>query len=188
MNTNRFAPLSIDDASPAARPLMKASEKKMGMLPSPIAKAARSPALLKYMLSGFAAFEETSLSPTEREVVAMTVAFDVGCHYCMAMHSALLAREPAHAELLAALRAGKALSDARLEALRLFVRDVIAARGHVSELIWQRLQAHDFSEEQALEALLGVSVYLTSTLTNVLTEAVLDAPFTAFAWQPPHPV
>jgi uncharacterized peroxidase-related enzyme len=186
MSKERFAPLSVQTASADARPIVAASEKTFGFLPSPIARAAHSPVLLKHLLAGFSAFDQTSLSALEREVVALTVAFDNECHYCMAMHSALLSRAPENAALVQALRAGTALEGPRLEALRLFVRAVVRERGRVPEERWAALERAGFDEGQALEILLGTSVYLLSTLTNVLTGAEDDLAFAAFRWRRPE--
>jgi alkylhydroperoxidase family enzyme len=119
----------------------------------------------------------------EREVVALTVAFEVGCHCCMAMHSALLA--PEHPQLVAAVRAGTQLPSPRLQALADFVRALIATRGRVPEPTRQAFSAAGFSAQQALDALLGTNVYLLSTFANVLTEAPLDPAFEAFRWTEP---
>jgi uncharacterized peroxidase-related enzyme len=186
---NRFAPLTVETAREAARPLLAASAKSFGFLPSPVAKAAHSPALLKHLLAGFGAFEHSSLTALEREVVAFTVAFEIECSYCMAMHSAILSRSPeGSADLVERLRAGSALADSRLEALRSFVREVVRARGRVTVEQWRELEAAGFTEEKVLDVVLGVGVYLLSTLTNVVVRAELDAPFQAFRWSKPEPV
>jgi AhpD family alkylhydroperoxidase len=185
MSKERFAPLSARTASEAARPMVAASEKAFGFLPSPVAKAAHSPALLSFLLAGFSAFDRTGLSPLEREVVAMTVAFENDCHYCMAMHSALLSRQPDNAALVRALRAGAALEDPRLEAVRQFVRAILRNRGQVPAERWEALELAGFDEGQALELLLGTSVYVLSTLANVLTGAEDDPAFAAFRWRRP---
>jgi AhpD family alkylhydroperoxidase len=137
------------------------------------------------MMASFAAFDHASLDAVEREVVAMTVAFEVGCHYCMAMHSALLARSGEHSQLVAALRAGKVLPTPRLQALAEFVRVLIAHKGRVPEDSWRAFTEAGFSNRHALDTVLGTSVYLLSTFTNVLTEAPLDQAFEAFAWTEP---
>ncbi len=184
MTQSRFAPQTVESAPAAARPLLRASAAQFGFLPSPVARAAQSPALLKHLLAGFGAFEHSSLSALEREVVAFTVAFEIECHYCMSMHSALMARAAHVPEgFVASLRAGTALADARSEALRQFVREIVVERGRASEERWRALDAAGFTEEQALDVLLGVGVYLLSTLTNVVTGAELDAPFEPFRWE-----
>lgn len=172
-----FAPLSIEDAPAAARPLMAASAKQLGFLPSPVAKAARSPALLAHLLAGFRAFDQTGLSPLEREVVAMTVAFEVGCSYCMALHSAALARDATNAPVLDALRAGRPIGERRLDAIRDLALALLHRRSGEPSA--------DLSEQDALDVALGVGVYVLSTTVNVFTRSELDPPFAAFAWTKP---
>lgn len=182
---DRFAPLDLETAPPAARPLLAASQQQLGFLPSPVARGAHSPQLLKHLLAGFGAFDRTSLSPVEREVIAFTVGFENGCHYCMALHTALLAGAAEHQGLVAALRAGQALADARLEALRRFVLTLLRERGRVTDEGWRDLTQAGFNDEQALEILLGVAVYWFSTVTNITLRAPLDPPLLDFAWRAP---
>lgn len=185
--TYRFAPLTTATAPEAARPVLAASERKFGFLPSPVARVGHAPTALKHLLAGFAAFEQTSLTPVEREVIAMTVAWENECHYCMAMHSALLARGAEHAATVAALRDGTPLPDARLEALRRFTQSVVRDRGRVSADHSAALADAGFTEAQVLELVLGVGVYVLSTLLNIVTAAELDPPFVPFAWRRPVP-
>jgi AhpD family alkylhydroperoxidase len=183
MSYPEFVPQTVETAPAAARPLLQASAQQFGFLPSPVARAAQSPALLKHLLAGFGAFEHGSLSPIEREVVAFTVAFEIECHYCMSMHSALMVRAPDVPQgFVESLRAGTALSDARLEALRLFVQDLVRNRGRGSDARWKALETAGFTETQLLDAVLGTGVYLLSTLTNVVTRTEVDPPFQPFRW------
>lgn len=181
----RFAPLTPDTAAPELRGIMSASTQQLGFLAGPVARAAHSPALLRHLLAGFAAFERTSLTPLEREVVAMTVAFARGCHYCMALHSSLLAAQPEHAQVLAALRSGGPLDDARLTTLRGVVEDLLVAHGRIPEARVAAFVAAGFAEAQLLDVVLGVAVYELSTTTNILTGAPIDPPFAPFAWERP---
>ena len=182
-----FPPLSADDAPAAARPILVASERQFGFLPSPVARVAHAPVTLKHLLAGFAAFDHTSLTPVEREVVAMTVAWEMECHYCMAMHSALLSTsaDPSSEALVAPLRDGTVLSNERLESLRRYVRAVVRHRGVVPSREDDALRAAGFDDAQALEIVLGTGVYLLSTLLNKVTGAEVDPPFAAFAWERP---
>ncbi len=186
ITTEAFPPLAADNAPPASRPILAASVRQFGFVPSPVARVAHAPVTLKHLLAGFAAFDHTSLTPVEREVVAMTVAWEVDCHYCMAMHSAILGAGPqADAALVASLRDGSVLADVRLEALRRYVRAVVRERGLVPGDDVTALRAAGFGDTQALEIFLGVGVYLLSTLLNKVTRAEVDAAFAAFAWQRP---
>lgn len=180
-----FRPLTVETAPERARPILTASTQKVGFLASPVARAATAPAVLEHLLRGFGAFDQTSLSHVEREVVAMTVAFEHACHYCMALHSAMNARAPELAPLVEALRAGTPLPDPRLEALRVFTREVLTLRGRPAPATWDAFAAAGFTEQQALETVLGVGVYVLSTFVNIATRSELDPPLAAFAWQQP---
>lgn len=184
MTNPRFEHLTALTAPEASRPLVAASGKRFGFVPSPIGKAARSPATLAHSLAGFAAFERSSLSAVEREVVAMTVATRNGCEYCVAMHSALLSKDAAAAPLVGALREGAPLPDARLEALRRFTRAVHEGSGRVDRETWEAFRAAGYDETTALDVVLGVGVYVLSTTMNILVDAEVDPPFAAFAWSP----
>jgi len=186
MTSTRFFPaLTVSSAPAAARQILAASERQFGFLPSPVARVAHAPVTLKHLLAGFAAFDHTSLTPIEREVVAMTVAWEIDCHYCMAMHSAILSSGPHAVALVGALRDGSALPDERLEALRSYVRAVVRYGGSVPDRDATALRAAGFDDAKALEVVLGIGVYLLSTLLNKVTGAELDAPFAAFAWERP---
>ena len=177
-----FAPLTAETAPTAAAATLTATRSQFGFVPSPVAKAAHAPALLKHLLAGFSAFDHSSLSHVEREVVAMTVAHEIGCEYCMAMHSALGAGAADLQPLIGALREGAPLPDAKLEALHVFAREVVRTHARVTPATWERFAAAGYTEQHALDTILGVGVYLLSTFTNVATRAELDAPFAAFAW------
>jgi uncharacterized peroxidase-related enzyme len=183
-----FPALTVDTAPPAARHILAASERQFGFLPSPVARVANAPVTLKHLLAGFAAFDQTSLLPIEREVIAMTVAWEIDCHYCMAMHSAILSGGADAGALVAALRDGTALANERLEALRSYVRAVVRQGGVVPDSEAAALRTAGFDDAQALEIVLGIGVYLLSTLLNKVTGAELDAPFAAFAWERPAEV
>lgn len=180
-----FSSLTVDDAPAAARNILTASEQRFGFLPSPVARGAHAPGVLKHLLGSFAAFDQTSLSPLEREIIAMTVAFEHGCHYCMAMHTALQAGEANAAAIVEALRSGAALPDPKLDALRSYARALVVTRGHVPAAVADAFAAAGYSQQQALEVVLGVATYVLSTFMNIVTDAPLDPPFAAFAWERP---
>lgn len=177
-----FAPHTADTAPAAARGRLAASGRQFGFVPSPVARAAGSPTLLEHLLAGFAVFDRSSLSHVEREVLAMTVAHEVGCHYCMAMHSALGAAAPDVAPLVDALRAGQPLPDPKLDALAALARALVRDHARVDPALWERFAAAGYEERHGLDVVLGVGVYLLSTFTNIVTRSELDPPFVPFAW------
>lgn len=180
--TTRFPSLTPETAPEASRPFLAGSRKQFGFVPSPVARAARSPSLLKYLMGGFAAFDASSLDHAEREIVAFTVAYENECHYCMALHSATLEREPRLMAMRDALREGKPLADAKLEALRRFTHATLTRHGRVDDETWAAFTAAGYGETHALDVVLGIGLYVLSTTTNILTDAPLDPPFVPFRW------
>ncbi|MGR6316674.1 carboxymuconolactone decarboxylase family protein [Micromonospora soli] len=173
-----------DTAPAAARPVMAGVQRKQGHLPAAVALMAESPELLKGFLGATAVFESTDLDPVAREVVVLTVATRNECHLCVAMHTATLAGRGGTPELIEALRAGTALPEARLEALRRFTLTVLDHHGGVPDDELDAFLAAGWRPRHALDVVLGVGTYTISTFANRLVDAPLDPPLAAYAWTP----
>lgn len=78
-------------------------------------------------------------------------------------------------------RGGAPLPDERLEAVRRFTLSVPASAGAVDDVTLRDFLAYGYTEQNALEVVLGIGAYTLSTLANRLTGAPVDAPLAAFA-------
>lgn len=177
-----FVDYTADTAPADARRLVQNAEKAFGYVPSPVARMAASPHLLEAFMKVNGIFEQTTLSPLEREVLIMTLATEFGCHYCVAMHTGKLVVQNAPEEVVSTLRAKEILADPRLEALRLFTLAVVETRGQVAPDDLGSFQAAGYTLQNALEVILGVGTYTLSTFANRMTAAPLDAAFEKFRW------
>jgi AhpD family alkylhydroperoxidase len=176
-----FTQHSIESAPPAARKSMTATMGHLGYLPAAVARLATSPHLLDGFLKLSAMFDATSLDPVAREVVVMTMATRNDCHICVAMHTARLTALQADTGLVAALRDGGPLADPRLEAIRAFTLRVLETAGDVGDPALRAFFAHGYTEQNALEVVLGIGTYTMSTLANRLTGAPVDDALLEFA-------
>jgi AhpD family alkylhydroperoxidase len=176
-----FAEHTIESAPAAARRAMTATENRLGYLPSAIARMATSPDLLDGFLKLSGMFEATTLDPIAREVLIMTIATRNGCHLCVAMHTARLTAMNADAALIAALREGAAAPDPRLDAIRVFTLRVLETSGDVGDSALKTFLAHGYTEQNALEVVLGTGAYTMVTLANRLTGAPVDGALRQFA-------
>jgi len=71
---------------------------------------AEAPALLKAYRAIIGLFDETSLSPTERQIVLLTVSEVNGCGYCVAAHTVIAGMSQVAPAVVNAIRsAGLAL-------------------------------------------------------------------------------
>ncbi|MDX3337889.1 carboxymuconolactone decarboxylase family protein [Streptomyces sp. ME02-6979.5a] len=178
-----FPDLTPETAPPASRRAMEAVTERLGYRPAAIARLAASPHALDGFLRISAIFESCTLDPLSREVLIMTIATRNGCHLCVAMHTAKLTALDAGPALIAALRDpdGDPLPDERLDAVRRFTLEVIASAGAVEDAVLRDFLAYGYTEQNALEVVLGIGAYTLSTLANRLTAAPVDAPLAAFA-------
>jgi len=170
MNTRQFPRFAETDAPAAARAQLAATRAAFGAIPAPVAAYAGAPTMLAAALSGLDAFEKTSLAPLEREVLAMTMGRINGCKFCLDLHRRMLARREAPPALVGALEQGLPLAEPRLEALRRFILGVLAGRGDVEASVWDDFLGAGYTRAQALELVLGISVYTLTTFANRLVE------------------
>ena len=116
----------------AATVLEKARER-YGFIPNLGAYVAESPQVLEAVLNLSGAFEKTTLTPREQQVVLLTVSSLNGCAYCKTVHTALGRMAELDDRTLEAVSTLQPLPDAKLEALREFTRKVVEERGWVGE-------------------------------------------------------
>lgn len=164
--------------------VLEASQQTYGMLPNLHRKMAESPALLKGYWELGNIFAKSSLLPVEQQVVLLAVSTLNGCSYCVGAHSAIADMMEIPAGITDALRDGKPIADAHLEALRVFTQRVVAQRGWVSETELQDFLDAGYTRTQVLDVILGVGMKTLSNYANHIMGTTLDEAFASRAWQP----
>lgn len=178
--------LTEESADPAARKAMESTRKSLGFVPNLYANMANSPGVLDTYLTGYKHFRTSRcFTPAEQEVVFLTISRENCCAYCMAAHSLVGEKMSGlSAPVLEAVRDGKPLDDARLQALSTFTRTLISHRGRPPKDELQAFLAAGFSERHVLEILLAISVKTISNYTNQLFNIEVDQAFAPYCWQP----
>lgn len=179
-------PLHTEASAPAqAVSLLKQAKENLGMLPNLERVMASAPALLAGYVTLWELFDQTSLSPVERQVVYQVANFENECNYCVPWHthlSKLAGMSQADSD---ALRNGCALTDNRLEALRLFTRGLIQNRGKIDRAELETFLAAGWLPQQALEVILGIAIKTMSNYTNSIAGTPLDEAMAHLAWEKP---
>jgi len=184
---NVFPIHTIDSAQIAALPTLDAVQKKLGFIPNLYAHLAEAPVALEAYKQLGALLEKSSLTPEEQQVVLITVSIENRCEYCVTTHS-FIARNMVKVDgtRVNTIRGQSYLPDKKLNALIDFTRAVVRERGWVvggQELI--EFFAAGYSQQNALEVVLGVTMKTLSNYTNHLTNTPLDAAFASEAWFAP---
>ncbi|WP_135466044.1 carboxymuconolactone decarboxylase family protein [Crenalkalicoccus roseus] len=175
------------DAPTEAQERLTAAEKANGFLPNLLRLLANAPAALEayQTLSGINA--RTGLSLAEREVVQITAAATHGCGFCVAGHTAIATKKAGlDAGTVEALRGLAPPADPRLAALAAFTAAVIRSRGQVEEAELAAFRAAGFTDANALEVVLGVSLATLCNFANNLGQPPLNPELEAFRWDGPR--
>jgi uncharacterized peroxidase-related enzyme len=182
---NEFVFHDPASAPPASRPLLESAAGKFGFVPSLLAGLAESPSALRAYLELADRFSETHLSPTEQQVVALTVSVRNACRFCVAAHSSIARRMlKVDGAVVDALRAGAPIADPKLQALREFTEQLVERSGEVRGEALDAFLAAGFSLGQALDVLVGVTMKTLSNFANHMMETPVDEAFAAERWDP----
>lgn len=181
---SNLKPLTIDAAPAGSRELLQNVKQKYGFVPNLLGNMAHAPALLKSYLTLAGLFDETSLSPTERQIVLLATSVHHRCEYCVAAHTAIAGMQNVPQDVVSALRDGVPIADSRLQALRQFAEQIVETRGWPSDESSQRFMDAGYTEAQVLEVLVGIGMKTLSNYTNHIAGTPLDEQFAPVAWDP----
>lgn len=177
---------TLQSAPEAARAFLENAQKNSGFIPNLLAVLANAPAALETYVTVSALNGKAELSLAEREVVQLVAATTHGCDFCVAGHTAVAKNKARLADdVISALREQGTLAQEKLEALAAFAREVIATRGNVSDATFSAFKAAGYSEGNALEVILGVSLATLCNFANVFARTPLNPELAQYRWQSP---
>lgn len=174
---SKFPIHTTDSAPDAAQALLAQAQRRYGFVPNLFAGMASAPALLAAYVDTSEAYASSSLSVLEQQVVSLTASRLHGCHYCVAAHGTISRMQNLDATVVQALRQGLPLSDPKLEALRQFTQQMVEQRGWPRDGQLQSLLAAGYTQQTALEVVLGIAMKVMSNYSNHLVGTPLDPAF-----------
>ncbi len=171
--------ITLESADTTQKDVLEGARKQVGFIPNMYANMVNVPGVLTTYLHGYAAFRQHSgLAPTEQEVVFLAISGQNGCHYCMAAHSMIADKvSGVPAPVLAAIRSGQAIPDAKLQALYNFARELVKTGGKPGQTVADAFLAAGYSETTALNIILAAAVKTLSNYSNHLFATEVDAKF-----------
>jgi uncharacterized peroxidase-related enzyme len=175
---------TAETAPEESKPILDQVQQKYGFTPNLLGVLAEAPAAAKGYAVVAQAFEGSSLSPVEQQVVLLSVSFENECRYCMAAHSTVAGMVDMPEDVLEALRSGtKILSDPKLEALRATTRKLVGKRGWLEDSEVRAFLDAGYTKGQLLEILVGVAQKTISNYTNHLAKTPVDEQFAGQKWE-----
>lgn len=172
------------DADPAIAAVLVKARARSGMIPNMYANMANLPGLLETYMTGYAAFRRDSdFSAAEQETILLAISRANGCAYCVAAHSVVADMAHVPPEITDALRAGRPLPGARLNALAVFTTALVETRGLPTGAQARAFLDAGFTETDILRILLAIAVKTISNYSNHLFHTTLDPMFAHRAWE-----
>ena len=147
--------------------LYAAIQGQLGMVPNFLKILANSPAALRAFLGLHSIANEGSLDPQTRERIALGLAEQNACEYCVSAHTAIGRKAGLSNAEIEANRAGSS-QDAKASVAVKFARSLAANNGDVTtaELLEIRNAGHNDAEIVEIITHVGMNV-----LTNILGKA-----------------
>ena len=183
MTINAFTLHETATAPAASVELLDDVRKGLGFVPNLQRVMAESPAALEAhsMLLGIA--EKTRFSPVERNIAYLSIIYENECAYCMAGHTNLSRIARVSEDDITAVREGRPIADAKLEALRHFAAVVTRNRGVVSPAEVAAFKKAGYDNRAILDLLVLAATKLIANYTNHLADPPLDPFLKGAEWK-----
>ncbi len=175
---------TIDNADEKAKTILQSAKDNMGMVPNLFAIMANNPSLLKAYTSADETFRQDSgFSSVEQEVLLLSIAVENGCTYCVAAHSFIADNQSdVPEEITNAIRDGKEIPDAKLQALSAYAKEVVESRGYPSEDSTKALKAAGYTDKHIAGVITAVGMKTFSNYINHIANTPLDQAFEGRKW------
>lgn len=154
-------------ATGEAKTLLEAVQAKLGVTPNFLRVLANSPAALGAFLGLHHIAEHGTLDLQTRERIAVALAQQNSCEYCLSAHSAIGRKAGLSGDEIAANREGTS-HDAKAAAAVAFARALVEYKGEVTTGELEAVRAAGYGDAEIVEVIVHVGMNL---LTNILGKA-----------------
>ena len=164
---SRINVVTTDTANAEQHALLDAIQSQLGMVPNFLKVFANSPAALRAFLGLHGIAGEGSLDAATRERIALALAEQNACEYCLSAHTAIGRKAGLNGDEIDANRAGTS-QDAKAAVAVKFARSLVANKGEVATAELLEMRNAGYSESDIVEVITHVGM---NFLTNILGKA-----------------
>jgi uncharacterized peroxidase-related enzyme len=172
---SRIAPVVPANTETKVAATLSQIKANLGHVPNLFALLANAPVALDGYLSLSKALSRGRLTVRQREILALAIAQENECQYCLSAHTALA--EAAGLSATDALKARFGKSDDPFEcALTSFVKNVVRQRGLVSDQDLDLARKAGIDDGLMLEIVANVALNTLTNYANRLADTEIDSP------------
>jgi uncharacterized peroxidase-related enzyme len=164
---SRINVVENQDANQEQAELYTSITEALGSVPNFLKVFANSPSALKAFLGLHGIAGEGSLDPQTRERIALTLAEQNSCQYCVSAHTAIGRKAGLDNEEIESNRAGTS-EDLKAAAAVTFARSLVEHTGDVTNAEIQAVRDAGYSDSDIVEIITHVGMNI---LTNILAKA-----------------
>jgi len=181
---NRIPILEADQAPEAIAALYGAVRQKLGLVPNMVKALGHSAAGLQGYLSFSGAVSDGTLRPAVREKIALLVAEQNRCDYCLSAHTAIGGLLKLSVGEIEAARRGES-TDPKEQTILDLAQDILDTQGAISDQTYTDAVAAGVTPEEAVEVVANVAVNLFTNYFNRFAQTEIDFPkVESFAAEP----
>lgn len=164
---SRITVIDHHNANAEQKALLDAIQGQLGMVPNFLKVFANSPVALQAFLGLHGVANAGSLSPQTRERIALALAQQNTCEYCLSAHTAIGRKAGLSGDEIAAARAGNS-EDAKAAVAVKLARSLVEHKGEISTAELIEAREAGYSDADIVEIITHVGMNL---LTNILGKA-----------------
>ena len=183
MNTPKLN-LENVSISEKSNSILDTTQKSLGFVPNMYKGMAANTSTLDSYFYAYDSFRKNSgFTSVEQEVVFLSVSYFNNCEYCVAAHSFvgdMMTKVPK--DVTDAIRDGREIADAKLNALSNFTKTMTEKRGWASQKDLDTFFSAGYSETHVLGVITGIAVKTISNYSNHLTQPEVDKAFEMRKW------
>jgi alkylhydroperoxidase family enzyme len=182
LQTSEFQVHTIETAPEQSKPALQGLQQNFGLIPNVAATMAGSPVLINAFIGAFGNFHGGSFDERQKQVLLLTNAVALRCHWTVAFHSTIALKAGVAGSDVAAIRAGALPAQSNLSALSALTRALIETKGRAAADDIERFVAAGYTRSQVLEVIAGIAISTMAAITGSMAGTPIEEPFEAQAW------
>ena len=172
---SRINVVTPEQANSEQSDLYAAIQGQLGVVPNFLKVFAHSPDALRAFLGLHTIANAGQLDPLIRESIALAVAEQNECQYCVSAHTAIGRKVGLSSEEIAANRAGDSTDSTAAEAVK-FAQALVRNNGEISHSEFLAVRNAGYTDAQIVEIITHVGMNLLTNILGKASEVDIDFP------------
>lgn len=173
----RINPVDVQNNDAATGATLNAVKTKLGMLPNLISTLAQSPAALNGYLQLSEAVGSGRLTSRQREQIAIAVAQENACEYCLSAHAVIGKSVGLDSDDIEHARDGRAV-DRFDAAVTAFALNVTRSKATISDADLEAARSAGLDDGLIIEVIANVALNVLTNYVNRVAGTTIDFPVT----------